>query len=236
MHVGRVAGQQHPAHPELLRHQQIHAVLRNPPQVRQHHISPARALFEQFLHRGKRQRRRLLTWRHRHHKLKVLAARQVPQREPLGLVTVTRQQVTAPAVEPGHPDVAHDDAFLGQRTAEKVDAGHLAHRAATAVGAHEIGGADRAATGLYGHTLVVLRETCYRGIEFDDPTEFGEPCRQDLVGPPLRDQPREGIRHGRLGREFRQAQQLVDRFGPDHLRAAVQPHGRTSRRPPVPHR
>lgn len=94
----------------------------------------------------------------------------------------------------GDPDIGHQHRCRVHRLPGHRDGQGPPHGGASAVRRDQVGGADRAGGQLRGDPVRVLGEPGQRGREHHVAAQFAQPGQQDLLGAPLRHQPRLPVR------------------------------------------
>ncbi len=195
--MGRVAGEEDPAHPEAVGHADVDAVDGEPDGVGQpysgHPGVPVEKPLEGLHRRG--------------HEAPFGVPLGAGLQLPVVAVAEGTEQDPAVLVEPLVPEggveavgahVADHHALLGLGLSLEADAEGLAHGAAAAVAADQIGGGHRPAVGEgRGHPVLVLRELGELRGQFDLDPVLGQLLAEDLLGAPLRDDQAAGV--GRVG-------------------------------------
>ncbi len=134
--------------------------------------------------------------------LEVLGTGQRADREE-AVVAARREDVPVVAVQAGDTDVGDQDRVRVDGLAGHADAEPAPDHRTTAVGGHDVPGADGGAGREPDrHTVLVLGEAGDLAVEGHPAAQLVEPGPQDLLGAPLRHHPRGAVRRvlGGLGR------------------------------------
>ncbi|MDQ1048108.1 hypothetical protein QFZ76_006344 [Streptomyces sp. V4I2] len=135
--------------------------------------------------------------------LEVLRTRERADRQEAVAVPARREDVPVVAVQAGDPEVRHEGRARVDGLAGHADAERPAHGRAAAVGGDGVPGTHIRARGeAHGHPFGVLLQPHRLPAEVHPPAELLQTREQDLLGAPLRNHPRLGVRGvlGRLGR------------------------------------
>ena len=195
MHVRGVARQEHPPFTEALGHRRARPEVRCPQDLGDLVGGQMGAGGDQGTYARGRDVR--LAVGDLAHQLEVVRARQRAEGEIAG--AVAGEDVPVEPVKGGDADIGDQyrrrvDVLAGHRDAQRA-----AHRAAAAVGRDRVGGAHRPGRQLRAHAVLVLGDPRQGGAEGDAAAELGQPGVQDLLGPPLREQPGLAVRRGIRG-------------------------------------